>query len=173
MKETEITIRIYNQDRHAEEEHPVTAYADDRFPGLAIHGPWELGNDDWRVNACAERPIYRPLPTRAAATAALPIIGQATGLEPAASGSGRLRGKGKARWLRISIAAAVEQVNSDRAAAPEGRRRKRHDQGHRLGGRPGGLPLPENAPGMAKPFPRDTWRLDRAGPEATGEGCRP
>ena len=42
MRDIEITIRVYNQDRHTEENHPVTAYADDRFPGLAIHGPWEL-----------------------------------------------------------------------------------------------------------------------------------
>ena len=61
MKETEITIRVYNQDRHAEEERTVTAYADDRFPGLAIHGPWELGSDDWRITHVPSGLIYRHL----------------------------------------------------------------------------------------------------------------
>ena len=31
MKETTITIRVYNRERQAEAEHPMTAYADDRF----------------------------------------------------------------------------------------------------------------------------------------------
>ena len=94
MKETTITIRTYNRERRTQEEHPVTAYADDRFPGLAIHGPWELGNDDWRVTHVPSGLAIALLPTRAAATAALEMIGQATELEPAARGGCRLRGQG-------------------------------------------------------------------------------
>ena len=75
MKETTITIRVYNRERQAEVEHPMTAYADDRFPGLAIHGPWELGSDDWRITHVPSGLIVATLPTRAAATAALEIIG--------------------------------------------------------------------------------------------------
>jgi|GEM_PF-4254462 len=76
MKETEITIRVYNRERCAEEERTMTAYADGRFPGLAIHGPWELDSDDWRITHVPSGLIIAALPTRAAATAALPIIGQ-------------------------------------------------------------------------------------------------
>ena len=59
MKEIEITIRTYNTDRHEEQAHPVTAYADARYPGLAIHGPWALGENDWRVTHVPERLSYR------------------------------------------------------------------------------------------------------------------
>ena len=116
MKEAEITIRVYNRDRHVEEERTVTAYADDRFPGLAIHGPWELSSDDWRITHVPSGLIIATLPTRAAATAALEIIGKlqdwnrpqadVTPAEP-----------GEWRWLKTSIAAAVERVNNNRAAA--------------------------------------------------------
>ena len=116
MKETTITIRTYNRERQAEVEHPMTAYADDRFPGLAIHGPWELGSDDWRITHVPSGLIIATLPTRAAATAALEMIGKlqdwnrpqadVTPAEP-----------GEWRWLKTSIAAAVERVNNDRAAA--------------------------------------------------------
>jgi hypothetical protein len=116
MKETTITIRTYNRERFTEEENPVTAYADDRFLGLAIHGPWELGNDDWRITHVPSGLIIATLPTRAAATAALEMIGklqdwnrpqaEVVPAEP-----------GQWRWLKTSIAAAVERVNSDRAAA--------------------------------------------------------
>ena len=117
MKETEITIRVYNRDRQAEEERTVTAFADDRFPGLAIHGPWELNSDEWRITHVSSGLIIATLPTRAAATAALPIIGQIQDWnrplpEVAAHGE-----PGKARWLNAAVAAAGEQVNSDRAAA--------------------------------------------------------
>jgi hypothetical protein len=117
MKETEITIRVYNRERLAEEERTVTAYADDRFRGLAIHGPWELGSDDWRITHVPSGLIIAALPTRAAATAALPIIGQLQDWnrplpEVAAHGE-----PGKARWLKAAVAAAVERLNSDRAAA--------------------------------------------------------
>ena len=54
----------------------MTAYADDRFPGLAIHGPWELGTDDWRITHVPSGLIIATLPTRAAATAALELIGK-------------------------------------------------------------------------------------------------
>jgi len=116
MKETTITIRVYNRERGEEEERAVTAYADDRFPGLAIHGPWELDADDWRITHVPSGLITATLPTRAAATAALEMIGKlqdwnrpqadVTPAEP-----------GQWRWLKTSIAAAVERVNSDRAAA--------------------------------------------------------
>ena len=116
MIETTITIRIYNRERRAEEERTVTAYADDRFPGLAIHGPWDLTSDDWRITHVPSGLIIATLPTRAAATAALEMIGtlqdwnrpQAE-VVPAESGEWR--------WLKTSIAAAVERVNNDRAAA--------------------------------------------------------
>ena len=116
MKETTITIRTYNRERQAEQEHPVTAYADDRFPGLAIHGPWEIGSDDWRITHVPSGLIIATLPTRAAVTAALEMIGKLqdwnrpqADVTPAAPGEWR--------WLKTSIAAAVERVNSDRAAA--------------------------------------------------------
>ena len=38
MKETTITSRVYNRERQAEVEHPMTAYADDRFPLSAATG---------------------------------------------------------------------------------------------------------------------------------------
>jgi hypothetical protein len=116
MKEIDIIIRVHNRERHAEEERAVTAYAYGRFPGLAIHGPWELGTDDWRITHVASGLIVAILPTRAAATAALQLIGplqdwsrpqaEVVPAEP-----------GQWRWLKTSIAAAVERVNSDRAAA--------------------------------------------------------
>jgi len=117
MKRTEITIRVCNRERRAEEGRTVTAYADDRFPGLAIHGPWELTDDEWRVTHVPSGLIVASLPTRAAATAALEMIGTLQDWnrplpEVAAHGE-----PGKARWLKPSVAAAVERVNSDRAAA--------------------------------------------------------
>jgi len=117
MKETEITIRVYNRDRRTEEERILTAYADDRFPGLAVHGPWELDSNDWRITHVPSGLAIALLPTRAAATAALPIIGRIRDWnrplpEVAAHGE-----PGKARWLNAAVAAAGEQVNSDRAAA--------------------------------------------------------
>jgi len=117
MKETEITIRVYNRERRAEEERNVTAYTAARFPGLAIHGPWELDSDDWRITHVLSGLIIAALPTRAAATAALPIIGQIQDwnrprAEVAAHGE-----PGKARWVKAAVAAAVERVNGDRAAA--------------------------------------------------------
>jgi len=116
MRETEITILVYNRERRAEEQRAVTAYADDRFPGLAVHGPWELTDDEWRVTHVPSGLIVASLPTRAAATAALEMIGKlqdwnrpqadVVPTEP-----------GQWRWLKTSIAAAVERVKSDRAAA--------------------------------------------------------
>jgi len=117
MKETTVTIRTYNRERHAEQEHPVTAYADDRFPGLAIHGPWELGSDDWRITHVPSGLIVATLPTRAAATTALEMIGKLQDWNRPQEDVAGYGEKGKARWLRTSIAAAVERVNSDRAAA--------------------------------------------------------
>ena len=117
MKETTITIRVYNRERQAEVEHPMTAYADDRFPGLAIHGPWELGSDDWRITHVPSGLIIATLPTRAAATVALEIIGPLQDWNRPQAEVAGYGEKGKARWLRTSIAAAVERVNNDRAAA--------------------------------------------------------
>jgi len=117
MKETEITIRVYNRDRQAEEERTVTAFADDRFPGLAIHGPWELNSDEWRITHVSSGLIIATLPTRAAATAALPIIGQIQDWNRPLPEVAAHDEPGKARWLKAAVAAAVELVNSDRAAA--------------------------------------------------------
>jgi len=117
MKETEITIRVYNRDRQAEEERTVTAFADDRFPGLAIHGPWELNSDEWRITHVPSGLIIATLPTRAAATAALPIIGQIQDWNRPLPEVAAHDEPGKARWLKAAVAAAVELVNSDRAAA--------------------------------------------------------
>jgi hypothetical protein len=119
MKEVAITIRTYNRERCAEQEHPVTAYADHRYPGLAIHGPWALGESDWRITHVVSGLAIAVLPTRAAATAALPIIAKLQDWsrplpEVAAHGE-----PGKQRWLRAAVAAAVERVNGDRAAALE------------------------------------------------------
>ena len=164
MKEITITIRTYNRERHAEEEHPVTAYADDRFPGLAIHGPWELGNDDWRVTHVPSGLAIALLPTRAAATAALPLIGKLQNWNRPQEEVAGYGDKGMTRWLRVNLAAIVEHVKQRPGRRPDGRRRKRHDQGRRLRGRPGGLPLRQDAPGMAQPVPRDPWRLDRSRP---------
>lgn len=119
MKEISITIRTYNRERRAEQEHPVTAYADERYPGLAIHGPWALGENDWRITHVPSGLAIAVLPTRAAATAALPIIAKLQDWnrplpEVAAHGE-----PGQQRWLKATIAAAVERVNRDRAAALE------------------------------------------------------
>jgi len=117
MKEATITIRTYNRERQAEQEHSITAYVDNRFPGLAIHGPWELGSDDWRITHVPSGLIVATLPTRAAATAALPIIGQIQDWNRPQAVVAAHGEPGKARWLKAAVAAAVEQVNSDRATA--------------------------------------------------------
>ena len=117
MKEIEITIKVHNRDRCAEEERSMTAYADDRYPGLAIHGPWALGDDDWRITHVPSGLAITILPTRAAATAALPIIGQLQDWNRALPEVAAHGEPGKARWLKAAVAAAVERVNSDRAAA--------------------------------------------------------
>ena len=117
MKETTITIRVYNRERQAEVEHPMTAYADERYPGLAIHGPWELGSDDWRITHVPSGLIIATLPTRAAATAALEMIGKLQDWNRPQEEVAGYGEKGKTRWVRTSIAAAVERVNNDRAAA--------------------------------------------------------
>ena len=119
MRDIEITIRVYNQDRHTEERRAVTAYADDRFPGLAIHGPWELGNDDWRVTHVPSGLAIALLPTRAAATAALPIIAKLQDWNRPQAEVAGYGEEGKTRWLRVNIAAAVEHVKRERAAALE------------------------------------------------------
>ena len=117
MKETTITIRTYNRERGTQEEHPVTAYADPRFPGLAIHGPWELGNDDWRVTHVPSGLAIALFPTRAAATAALEIIGKLQNWNRPQEEVAGYGDKGMTRWLRVNIAAAVEKIKNDRAAA--------------------------------------------------------
>jgi len=117
MKEITITIRTYNRARHTQEEHSVTAYADDRFPGLAIHGPWELGNDDWRVTHVPSGLATALLPTRAAATAALPLIGKLQNWNRPQEEVAGYGDKGMTRWLRVNLAAIVEHVKNDRAAA--------------------------------------------------------
>jgi len=116
MREIEITIRVYNREHRAEEDRTVTAYADARFPGLAVHGPWELTDDEWRVTHVPSGLIVASLPTRAAATAALESIGNlqdwnrpqadVTPVEP-----------GEWRWLKTGVAAVAERVKSDRGAA--------------------------------------------------------
>ncbi len=117
MKETTITIRTYNRERGTQEEHPVTAYADPRFPGLAIHGPWELGNDDWRVTHVPSGLAIALLPTRAAATAELEIIGRLQNWDRPQEVVAGYGDKGMTRWLRVNIAAAVEKVKNDRTTA--------------------------------------------------------
>lgn len=117
MKETTITIRTYNRERGTQEEHPVTAYADPRFPGLAIHGPWELGSNDWRVTHVPSGLAIALLPTRAAATAALEIIGNLQNWDRPQEEVAGYGDKGMTRWVRVNIAAAVEKVKSERAAA--------------------------------------------------------
>jgi len=118
MKEITITIKTTYSDKcRAIDEHSITAYADDRFPGLAIHAPWDFFTDTWRVTHVPSGLAVATLPTRAAATAALEIIGQIQDWtrpqeEVAAHGE-----TGRLRWLKASIAAAVERVNSDRTAA--------------------------------------------------------
>jgi len=118
MREIEITIKTTLSAKcRAIDEHPTTAYADDRFPGLAIHGPWELFADDWRITHVPSGMVVASLPTRAAATAALEIIGPIQDwtrpqAEVAAHGE-----PGKARWLKARVAAAVEQVKRERDAA--------------------------------------------------------
>lgn len=117
MKETTINIRTYNRERCTEEVRAVFAFTDPRFPGLAIHGPWELRIGDWRVTHIPSGLIVATLPTRAAATAALEIIGKLQDWnrpQEEVAGYGQ---EGKTRWLRTNIAAAVETVNNDRAAA--------------------------------------------------------
>ena len=110
MKEITITIRTYNRERQTQEEHPVTAYVDDRFPGLAIHGPWELGNDDWRVTHVPSGLATALLPTRAAATAALPLIGKLQNWNRPQEEVAGYGDKGMTRWLRVNLAAIVEHV---------------------------------------------------------------
>jgi hypothetical protein len=117
MRETEITVRVYNRDRRMEEERAVTAYADDRFPGLAIHGPWELTDDEWRVTHVPSGLIVATLPTRAAATAALEMIGRLQNWDRPQEEVAGYGDKGMTRWLRVNIAAAVEKIENDRAAA--------------------------------------------------------
>jgi hypothetical protein len=107
MKETTITIWTYNHERGTQEEHPVTAYADPRFPGLAIHGLWELGNDAWRVTHVPSGLAIALLPTRAAATAALEIIGKLQNWDRPQEEVAGYGDKGMTRWLRVNIAAAV------------------------------------------------------------------
>ncbi len=51
MKETTITIRTYNRECQAEQEHPVTAYADDR---LSQHGLHALAALDFGVPSLTE-----------------------------------------------------------------------------------------------------------------------
>ena len=150
------------------------AYADDRFPGLAIHGPWELGNDEWRVtHVPSGLAIVATLPTRAAATAALEMVGQLQNWNRPQEEVAGYGDKGMTRWLRVNIAATVENVKRERAAALTAAVESGHDQSRRLRGRPGGLSLRPDAPGMAQPFARDQWRLDETGPQAVGQGCRP
>ncbi len=117
MKETTINIRTYNRERCAEEEHSVFAYTDARFPGLAIHGPWELGPDDWRITHVPSGLITATLPTRAAATAALEMIGRLQNWDRPQEEVAGYGDKGMTRWLRVNIAAAVEKIKNDRAVA--------------------------------------------------------
>ena len=118
MKEVTITIKTtYSAQCRAIDEHSITAYADDRFPGLAIHAPWDFFTDTWRVTHVPSGLAVAILPTRAAATAALELIGKLQNwnrpqAEVAAHGE-----PGEARWLKVAVAAAVEQVNRERAAA--------------------------------------------------------
>jgi len=120
MKEITITIKTTHSDKcRAIDEHSITAYADDRFPGLAIHAPWDFFADTWRVTHVSSGLAVAIVPTRAAATAALELIGKIQDWtrpqeEVAAHGE-----PGKLRWQKASVAAAVERVNSDRAAALE------------------------------------------------------
>ena len=117
MKEVTITIRTYNRERHTQEEHPVTAYADDRFPGLAIHGPWELGNDEWRVTHVLSGLAVALLPTRATATAAMPLVAKLQNWNRPQEEVAGYGDKGMTRWLRVNLAAIVEHVKRERAAA--------------------------------------------------------
>jgi len=117
MKETEITIRTYNRERCVQEERSIFAYTDARFPGLAIHGPWELGIDDWRITHVPSGLIIATLPTRAAATAALEMIGRLQNWDRPQEEVAGYGDKGMTRWLRVNIAAAVEKIKNDRAAA--------------------------------------------------------
>ena len=118
MKEVTITIKTtYSAQCRAIDEHSITAYADDRFPGLAIHAPWDFFTDTWRVTHVPSGLAVAILPTRAAATAALELIGKLQNwnrpqAEVAAHGE-----PGEARWLKVAVAAAVEQVNRERVAA--------------------------------------------------------
>ena len=117
MKEIEITIRTYNTDRHEEQAHPVTAYADARYPGLAIHGPWALGENDWRVTHVPSGLAIALLPTRAAATAALPLIAEIQDWTRPMEEAAAYGEPGHNRYLRAAVAAIVERIKSDRAAA--------------------------------------------------------
>jgi len=117
MREIEITIRVRNRERRTEEERTVTAFADDRFAGLAIHGPWELDSDEWRITHVPSGLIIVSLSTRAAASAALPIIARLQDWSRPQEEVAGYGDKGMTRWLRVNIAAAVEKINNDRSAA--------------------------------------------------------
>jgi hypothetical protein len=116
MKETTITIRTYDCERSTQEERGVTAYTDDRFPGLAIHGPWELGTDEWRVTHIPSGLIVATLPTRAAATAALETIAKLQDWNRPQANVIPVE-PGERTWLKANIATAVHEVKRERAAA--------------------------------------------------------
>ena len=117
MKEIEIEIKTtLSQTCRAIDTHTVTAYADDRFPGLAIHKAWDFFDDNWRVTHVPSGLTIATLPTRAAATIALEAIGRLQdwnrpqeAVVPAEPG--------EFRWLRTSIAGAISRIEMERAAA--------------------------------------------------------
>jgi len=117
MKEIEIEIKTtYSQTRRAIDTHTVTAYVDDRFPGLAIHEARDFFDDNWRVTHVPSGLTIATLLTRVAATTALEAIGRfqdwnrpKEAVVPAEPG--------EFRWLRASIAGAISRIEMERAAA--------------------------------------------------------
>ena len=167
MKEVTITIKTtYSAQCRAIDEHSITAYADDRFPGLAIHAPWDFFTDTWRVTHVPSGLAVAILPTRAAATAALELIGKLQNwnrpqAEVAAHGE-----PGEARWLKVAVAAAVEQVNRERAAALAQAVEMGTIKAVALEAALGDFRCNKMGRDMAQPFPRHTWRLDNPRPQA-------
>ncbi len=116
MKETTINIRTYNPERCTQEERCVPGFTDPRFPGLAVHGAWELTDHEWRVTHIPSGLIVATLPTRAAATAALGMIGALQDWNRPQADVIPVE-SGERAWLKVNIATIVQEVKRERSAA--------------------------------------------------------
>jgi hypothetical protein len=117
MKEVTITIKTTLNAKGEIDEHEITGYVDPRFPGLAIHPAWDFFLDDWAVTHIRSGMQVAKLPTRAAATAALQLIGRLQNWDGPQEEVAALGEPREARWLRTSVYGIVERIKSDRQAA--------------------------------------------------------